>query len=211
MIALVEQMPADLAELTQIREQYPLALNRVGRDHEAEEILRSLIAERGPSSETYGVLGRVYKDRWEKATASGGCDRQVPARYRDSEYRNGFDADPTDVYPGINAVELMYLRDPDDPNLPELSDGRPLQREPQGPWPCHLLGVRHPAPARGDGPRPRKRAALVHRCARHPTDRMATQTTADSLRRLHRALTTDDADAGWVEELEQALRTAGRP
>ena len=41
-------------------------------------MLLDLIAERGPSSETYGILGRVYKDRWE--AASEGRRGAAPAR-----------------------------------------------------------------------------------------------------------------------------------
>ena len=47
------------------REQLGLALNRAGRGEEAERVLTDLIAARGPSSETHGILGRVYKDRWQ--------------------------------------------------------------------------------------------------------------------------------------------------
>ena len=34
-------------------------------------MLLDLIGTRGPSSETYGLLGRVYKDRWEAALKQG--------------------------------------------------------------------------------------------------------------------------------------------
>ena len=54
-----------------VREQLGLALNRAGRGEEAERVLTSLIEERGPSSETYGILGRVYKDRWDAALKAG--------------------------------------------------------------------------------------------------------------------------------------------
>jgi hypothetical protein len=41
----------------------------VGRtiDFDREHVLTDLIAQRGPSSETYGLLGRVYKDLREAA------------------------------------------------------------------------------------------------------------------------------------------------
>jgi hypothetical protein len=35
-------------------------------------------------------------------------------------YRRGFEADPRDAYPGINAVTLMELREPPDPAKDEL-------------------------------------------------------------------------------------------
>jgi hypothetical protein len=51
------------------------ALNRLNRREEAEATLRAVINEHGASSETNGLLGRVYKDRWEEAVR-----RQVEAR-----------------------------------------------------------------------------------------------------------------------------------
>ena len=34
--------------------------------------LRNLITARGPSSETNGLLGRIYKDRWDEAQKAAG-------------------------------------------------------------------------------------------------------------------------------------------
>ena len=77
--------------------------------------------ERGANSETYGLLGRVYKDRWEAAVergdehlARGLLDRAIDA------YRKGFETDWRDAYPGINAGTLMEIRDPPDPAQREI-------------------------------------------------------------------------------------------
>ena len=67
MAEFVTLMPEPLSSTTLVQEQYAFALNRAGHSEEAEKILLSLIEKKGPSSETYGLLGRVYKDRWEKA------------------------------------------------------------------------------------------------------------------------------------------------
>ena len=77
MVALVAQMPEALARATLVREQYGLALNRDDQGENAEDVLLTLINERGPSSETYGILGRVYKDRYEAAGKAG--NRSLPA------------------------------------------------------------------------------------------------------------------------------------
>jgi tetratricopeptide (TPR) repeat protein len=121
MISLVERMPRPLAATVMVQEQYALALNRNGQGEKAERVLTDLIARRGPSSETYGILGRVYKDRWEGAVkagqgflAKGLLDKAVDA------YVRGFEADPRDAYPGVNAVTLMELQDPPDPRRLEL-------------------------------------------------------------------------------------------
>jgi hypothetical protein len=121
MIDLAVQMPAPLARSVMVREQLGFALNRLKRRDEAEQLLRELIRERGPSSETNGLLGRVYKDRWEEARtandllgAAGWIGKAIEA------YLQGFEADWRDAYPGINAVTLMELKNPPDPRRLEL-------------------------------------------------------------------------------------------
>jgi tetratricopeptide (TPR) repeat protein len=121
MISLVDKMSAPLAATVMVQEQMAMAFNRAGRGERAEQILKDLLARRGPSSETYGILGRVYKDRWEAALkrgdhilARGLLDKAIDA------YLRGFEADWRDAYPGINAVTLMELREPPDPRREKL-------------------------------------------------------------------------------------------
>ena len=104
-----------------VQEQLALALNRADQGNLAEKVLKDFLKRRGPSSETYGILGRVYKDRWEAAfcrgeshLARGLLDKAIDA------YRRGFEADWRDAYPGINAVTLMEIREPPDLNRKEL-------------------------------------------------------------------------------------------
>jgi len=114
-------MPAVVRRTPQIREKHAFALNRLGRRGEAEDILRQLIVERGPDSETCGLLGRVYKDQWEQAREEG---RSRPADVLLGKaieaYLTGFAADWRDHYPGINAVQLMHLRNPADTRIAEV-------------------------------------------------------------------------------------------
>ena len=70
MIRLVGAMPEPVRRTVLVREQYGFALNRAGRSHDAERELQAVIEDHGPSSETYGLLGRVYKDRWESERAT---------------------------------------------------------------------------------------------------------------------------------------------
>ena len=118
MVALCERLPEQLSRLPRVREQYALALNRSGDPGRAIRVLEELIRERGPSSETCGILGRVHKDRWEAAlragrtaTAAGHLESAI------ATYLQGFEVDWRDHYPGINTLELMTLRDPDDPRI----------------------------------------------------------------------------------------------
>src|SRR5439155_9726105 len=110
-----------LAATVMVKEQLALALNRAGQGERAEQVLTELLERRGPSSETYGILGRVYKDRWEAALrrgedrlAGGLLDKAIGA------YLRGFEADWRDAYPGVNAVTLMEIRDPPDRRREEL-------------------------------------------------------------------------------------------
>ncbi len=121
MIALVPNMSPPLQATVLVQEQLGLALNRAGRGDEAEQVLNELIQKRGPSSETYGILGRVYKDRWETAVKSGntilGEGLLVKAI---ATYTKGFESDWRDAYPGVNAVTLMEIKDPPDTRRSEL-------------------------------------------------------------------------------------------
>lgn len=116
MVAFIQSLPRLLGERVMVREQLGLALNRAGHGQEAERVLTALIAERGPSSETCGILGRVYKDRWERALKEG--RETLAAGFLDkaiATYLQGFEADWRDAYPGINALTLMERRNPPDP------------------------------------------------------------------------------------------------
>jgi tetratricopeptide (TPR) repeat protein len=115
MVDLVQNMAVPLAGTVMVREQLGLALNRLKRRDEAEEVLTRLIEERGPSSETLGILGRVYKDQWDDAKSSG--SEILADGYLDKAietYLSGFEADWRDAYPGINAVTLMEIKNPPD-------------------------------------------------------------------------------------------------
>jgi hypothetical protein len=121
MIDLVARLPRPLAETVMVQEQYAFALNRAKRREDAERVLEGVLQKHGPSSETYGLLGRVYKDHWEDAlkagetfAARGHLRRAVDA------YLRGFEADWRDAYPGVNAVTLMEISEPPDPRREEL-------------------------------------------------------------------------------------------
>ena len=121
MIDLVKVMSPPLAASPMVQEQLALALNRAGKGEEAEKVLLDLISNRGPSSETYGILGRVYKDRWEKAVKSG--EKALARGLLDNAinaYLKGFEADWRDAYPGVNVVTLMEVKDPPDPRREQL-------------------------------------------------------------------------------------------
>jgi hypothetical protein len=120
MIRLAGAMPEPLQRSTLVQEQLALALNRADDGGKAEQVLLDLTRTRGPSSETYGLLGRVYKDRWEAAVkegdeilARGLLDKAIEA------YLAGFQTDWRDAFPGVNAATLMTIRTPPDTRVGE--------------------------------------------------------------------------------------------
>jgi tetratricopeptide (TPR) repeat protein len=111
MVNLYDCMPASLQRSAMVREQYGLALNRLGRWQEALAILEQVIADQGPSSETLGILGRVYKDLWVRAEKTGNSSlAEGYLRMAIDSYADGFEADWRDAYPGINAVILLDIQ-----------------------------------------------------------------------------------------------------
>jgi MAP3K TRAFs-binding domain len=121
MIRLVDEMTPPLAATVLVQEQLALALNRDEQSERAERVLRSLLERQGPSSETFGLLGRVYKDRWRAAAARGEKALAEGAlRQAIETYLQGFESDWRDAYPGINALTLMELQERPDPRAEQL-------------------------------------------------------------------------------------------
>jgi len=122
MVDLVDDMPPVLRRTPIVREQHAFALNRLGRHADAVDQLEELLVDRGRSSETLGLLGRIHKDRWSEAKADG---RRAEAAGHLTKaidvYLTGFEADWRDAYPGINALTLMHLADPPDERRHEIA------------------------------------------------------------------------------------------
>lgn len=111
MIVFIDTMPLHVRQTVMVQEQLAFALNRTAAHDAAISVLEKVLQEHGPSSETYGILGRVYKDLFEKALEEGNEFRADAwlAKAVDA-YRLGFEADWRDAYPGVNAVTLMALQ-----------------------------------------------------------------------------------------------------
>ena len=121
MIALAPQIPPVAAQTVLVQEQLALAMNMVGRGEEAEQLLRGLISRRGPSSVSYGTLGRILKKRWREALFGGdtGLAKELLTKAV-AAYLKGFEADWRDTYAGVNAVILMELKEPADPRRRDI-------------------------------------------------------------------------------------------
>lgn len=213
MIDLTKKMPEPLATTTMVQEQLALTLNRAGQGDEAERVLLSLIEKRGPSSETYGILGRVYKDRWEAAAKAG---RSMQARglldKAIDAYLKGFEADWRDAYPGINAVTLMELKEPPDPRrlevLPVLSyaverriaAGKPDYWDYATLLELAVLGKKE-----------EKAGQVLSDALDSVREVWEPETTLRNLRLIREARERRGEDVPWAKEVEEALAGAASP
>ena len=113
LIALVERIPQSLRRANaKVHQYYAFALNRrnVGSDRErAVAVLEALVATESPSSETAGLMARIYKDRFAETRVA---DPFLAAGYLQQAiewYRRGFLADPREYYPGVNLCTLLAI------------------------------------------------------------------------------------------------------
>ncbi len=110
MIVLYERFPSALRDSVLARQQLAMALNRranPGDRKKARDILAKIIKDRGGDAETYGLLGRIDKDLFKEAKAK---DDPAAEAYLDAaidSYTKGFEMEPLDYYPGVNAVSLL--------------------------------------------------------------------------------------------------------
>jgi hypothetical protein len=106
-----------------VGQQVAMALNRIGTPTHsllAEELLRKIMSEHDSDSESLGILGRVYKDRW------------LQHRYRDPKngflygaleaYWKGMRSNTSEIYPAINVLTLLRVADCDPQTLSRFAN-----------------------------------------------------------------------------------------
>jgi tetratricopeptide (TPR) repeat protein len=110
LVDLYNAFPDKLKDYVVTKQQFALALNRRNQPGDREKALRlidELLKNRGADSETLGIKGRIHKDIYKdaaqakKITAVAALDDAISA------YTKGFEADPRDFYPGVNAINLL--------------------------------------------------------------------------------------------------------
>jgi len=215
-IRLVELMPQPLRRSVLVREQLAFALNRRADDpvHAADrtratDILSEVEAKQGPSPETCGLLGRIYKDRWtayresDPRAARGFLAKAIAA------YRRGFEADLRDFYPGINLLTLLDTRgDPAslaerDRMLPVVRyavERRMATRSPDYWDHATMLELAVLASDRTGAEETLDNAMAA------VGERWWPRTTARNLELIAQARTDRGEDIGWVRQIAAALR-----
>jgi tetratricopeptide (TPR) repeat protein len=109
LVRFAATLPPDVANAPEAIQVVALALNRLGRQDEAIASIQSLIDETGGDAESYGILGRIYKDRHRRTEDPKDLDAAIRT------YQTGFEMQPSEFYPGMNALALRVSRNsPDD-------------------------------------------------------------------------------------------------
>lgn len=207
MVRIEPLMSVALRRTVMVREQFAFALNREKRSAEAEKVLTELIQSNGPSSESYGLLGRIYKDRWQVAFEA---DKRIEARGHLTRaldaYTKGFEADMRDAYPGINTVTLMEMGDQVDPRqaglLPVVRyavERRMSARTPDY-WDWATVVELEVLAAN-----PTKAIDALGQALTLVREHWEPRTTARNLGLIRKARTLRNTPSGWVQEIEEAL------
>ena len=211
MVRLVDAMPQPISQTVLVQEQYAFALNRLGESQRAQEILEALIEGHGPSSETLGLLGRVRKDRWERAAREGDDAASAFLDEAIDAYRRGFEADFRDAYPGINAVTLMEIREPGDPEVTRLAtvvgyaaERRVVTGKPDY-WDYATL-LEAAVIARDE----RRAGANYPRTLAAIRERWEPETTARNLRLIREARERRGSAPDWATQIEKGLLRRAR-
>jgi tetratricopeptide (TPR) repeat protein len=210
MIKLYDRMPPPLQRARMMREQLGFALNREGRFEDAEKALKEVIAEFGPSSETNGLLGRIYKDRWDLARKESRPEARSLLRRAIDTYLDGFQADWRDAYPGVNAVALMEMQDKRDPRqaqvLPVVRYAATRKKEKAADYWDYatLLELAVLANDRADAQEQLGEAIAIARAA------WEVESTARNLGLIRKARLDRGEDPAWIEAIEAELSRAAK-
>ncbi|HEU0209446.1 MAG TPA: TRAFs-binding domain-containing protein, partial [Candidatus Udaeobacter sp.] len=113
LVELYNSFPVPVKEYVIVRQQLALALNRRNQSGDREKalkILDELLGNRGPDSETLGIKGRIHKDLYMEAAQKGKITAVAVLDDAIDAYTKGFEADPRDYYPGVNAINLLIQK-----------------------------------------------------------------------------------------------------
>lgn len=110
MVDFIESLPAHLSGTILVQEQYGFALNRAGQSDHAIDVLTRLLEVKGAHSETLGILGRIYKDKYLQSKDDNPILAKGFLKKAIEKYTEGFQADLRDFYPGVNAATLKFTR-----------------------------------------------------------------------------------------------------
>ncbi len=209
MVSLVEKMSPPIKRTILVQEQLGFALNRLERHADAEHVLKELISNYGPSSESNGILGRVYKDQWAKAKAFGDPAAAGYLRKAIDTYLKGFEVDWRDAYPGVNAVTMMEVADPPDSRqrdlLPVVMYAVRRRLESRNPDYWDYATLLELSVLSRNNPLTIEFLGLSLAATREPWE---PETTAKNIQMIREVRATRGEDVEWVKRIEDDLNAA---
>ena len=129
LVEFAEHVPDNVKRIPEVRQLCALALNRLGQKEKAATLMEELITQTGGDAETFGILGRIYKDKYinfrdsnDEAKAAENLNKAI------GYYKAGFEKQPSDFYTGVNVVNLLMTRN-DDSSKNELNNLLPRVRD----------------------------------------------------------------------------------
>lgn len=128
MVNLCEEFSESLKKILIVNQQWAFALNR--RKNQADRnkaiaLLEKIVKDHGADAETLGLLGRIYKDLYKEAKEHGSIMASVLLDKAIEAYEDGFNSDPRDYYPGVNAITLLIEKG-EDKSLAKAKEFAPL-------------------------------------------------------------------------------------
>lgn len=110
MVNLCESFSESLKSVLLVNQQWAFALNRRHKDEDRKKaiaLLEKIVKDHGSDAETLGIMGRVYKDMYKDSKNKGSIMAPALLDKAIEAYLNGFNSDPRDYYPGVNAITLL--------------------------------------------------------------------------------------------------------
>ncbi|MBX3255922.1 MAG: DUF4071 domain-containing protein [Chitinophagaceae bacterium] len=107
-ISLIGRMPKKQFENNMVlHHQLAHAYNQAGEYGKAETVLLDAEQKIGKHPETNGLLGSIFKKKAREASARDKLAERGFLKKAINAYREGYDANPADYYPGINLLNLL--------------------------------------------------------------------------------------------------------
>jgi tetratricopeptide (TPR) repeat protein len=212
LIRFADELPVSIRDFAQIQQMLALALNRRNRSGDREralDMMEQLVAKTGGDGETRGILGRIYKDRFGVTGDPADIQKAI------EHYRAGFEADPSDYYPGVNLVNLLMVHGGESGRqevvqvLPRVRASLGARMDPERPEYWELATALELAAIAGDWQEARGIASRITNQA--PVRWMVESTTAN-LKRLEESMSGPAADnlKEIVDMLRRTVESEGR-
>ncbi|MBI2375305.1 MAG: DUF4071 domain-containing protein [Deltaproteobacteria bacterium] len=107
-VRVFENAPESFRAYPIPQRRYALALSLTEKEAAARTVLNRLVRNDDADPATFGLLGRLHKLQADRLTKAGDNAGAAKARERAiASYREGFEADRTEIYPGINVPVLL--------------------------------------------------------------------------------------------------------